>query len=118
MRPALDVTLVERRQKKATFLQRAAVVLGLDGVEVVEGDALEVAAYERLSQHFDVATSFALGSPDAVARLVEPFVKTGGHYCTLRPREDAASPDRIGRALERVGETVSDDGRFCLYRRR
>jgi 16S rRNA (guanine527-N7)-methyltransferase len=117
MQPTLAVTLVERRQKKATFLQRTTVVLGLKGVEVVEGDAVEVATYERLSQHFDVATSFAVAAPDAIARLVEPFVKPGGHYCTLRPREEMTSPERIGRTLALVTVSEHGHGRFCVYRR-
>jgi 16S rRNA (guanine(527)-N(7))-methyltransferase RsmG len=116
MQPALAVTLVERRQKKVTFLQRTAVVLGLEGVEVVEGDAVEVTSYEWFSQHFDVATSFAVAAPDAIARLVEPFVKPRGHYCTMRPREEMTLPDRIGRALALVATAEHADGRFCLYR--
>jgi len=118
MQPTLAVTLVERRQKKATFLQRTTVVLGLKGVEVVEGDAAEVATYEWLSQHFDVATSFAVAVPDAIARLVEPFVKPRGHYCTLRPREEITLTDRIGRTLALAATAEYENGRFCLYRRK
>lgn len=117
LQPNLPVTLVERRQRKATFLQRSVVVLGLRGVEVVHGDASEVANYERFLRQLDVVVSFAVAGPDEMARLVEPFLKPGGHYCTMRPRAETAQPSRIGRFLGLEGVFDRQYGRFCLYRR-
>jgi 16S rRNA (guanine527-N7)-methyltransferase len=117
MQPSLQVTLLERRQKKVTFLQRMTVILGLEGVEIAEGDAAELGTYERFSEKFDVTTSLAVASPSTIARLVEPLVKPGGCYATVRSREEMFQPDRIGRALDLAAVTDHECGRFCLYRR-
>jgi 16S rRNA (guanine(527)-N(7))-methyltransferase RsmG len=117
IQPSLQVTLFERRQKKATFLQRTRVILGLADVEIAEGDAAELGTYERFSERFDVTTSFGVASPSTIARLVEPLVKPGGHYATVRPREEMFQPDKIGRSLILTDATDHQCGRFCLYRR-
>jgi 16S rRNA (guanine527-N7)-methyltransferase len=116
MQPSLRVTLLERRQKKVTFLQRMTVVLRLANVDVAEGDATELGTYERFSGNFDVATSFAVAPPASIAHIVEPFVKPGGCYATLRPRDESAQPDRIGRSLVLESATDHDSGQFCIYR--
>jgi len=116
MQPSLQVTLLERRQKKVTFLQRMTVILGLAGVEIAEGDATELGTYERFSESFDVTTSVAVAPPSSAARLVEPFVKPGGYYATVRPREEMFQPDRIGRSLVLAAVTDHECGQFCLYR--
>lgn len=116
--PSLRVTLVERRQKKVTFLQRMKVVLALAGLEVVGGDAVELAGDERLSEMFDLATSFAVASPSAIARTIEPFLKPGGVYATVRPLGELAQPSQIGRTLRLVATEDHDCGRMCSYRLR
>jgi 16S rRNA G527 N7-methylase RsmG len=108
---------VERKQRKATFLQRSVVVLGLKGVEVVHGDASEVAKYERFQRQLDIVVSFAVAGPDEMGRLAEPFLKPGGHYCAMRPRNETAQPSRIGRFLSLEGIFDRQYGRFCVYRR-
>jgi 16S rRNA (guanine527-N7)-methyltransferase len=117
MQPTLSVALVERRRNKATFLQRTTVVLGLEGVEVIEGDATEVAQYERLLGRFDVATSLAVASPAAIARAVEPFLRPGGYYCTVRPVEETMRTEPAGKSLQVETVTHSVHGRIYLYRK-
>ncbi|MGD8414945.1 MAG: class I SAM-dependent methyltransferase [Candidatus Latescibacterota bacterium] len=115
MEPSLKVTLLERRQKKATFLQRMTVVLGLTNVRVVEGDAAELSTFEKLIGRYDLATSFAVAPPTAMARLAEPFIRPGGYYATLRPRAEHDPPKRIGHSLVLADVADNDLGRFCLY---
>jgi 16S rRNA (guanine527-N7)-methyltransferase len=115
MEPSLKVTLVERRQKKATFLQRMTVVLGLTDVRVMEKDTAELSTFEELMGQFVLATSFAVAPPTSMARLAEPFIKPGGYYATLRPRQENDPPKRIGHALVLTKIADHDLGRFCLY---
>ena len=61
LEPELPVTLLDRRSKKVTFLERTAVVLGLEGLEIVEADAAEAAASERFRHQFSIAVSFSVG---------------------------------------------------------
>jgi len=116
LEPDLTVTLVERNSKKATFLERAAVVLKLEGLEVVEADAVEAAFYDRFHSQFGVAVSFAVGAPAEVAPKVVGFLNDTGCYCTLRPHKDKR-PQTIGKTLTLVATEERDYGRFCLYRK-
>jgi len=116
MEPGVRVTLVERRHKKVTFLRRTQRILGLADVEVLEGDASELAGQERNRGRFDVAVSFAVGAPADVARLVEPFLKPGGAYATMLPLGDESLPKVIGSSLELAAVVEAEYGRFCAYR--
>jgi len=115
--PTLRVTLVERKPKKATFLERMVSVLGMDGVEVVEGDAVEVAHFDRFRGHFDAATSIAVGAPAAVAHFVEGFLCEGGCYCTMRPRREKRPAETAGKTLVLVATEEQQYGRFSLFRK-
>jgi 16S rRNA (guanine527-N7)-methyltransferase len=118
MEPRLRVTLIERKQKKATFLERTRVALGLEGVEVSQGDAEELGTHTRLAGRFDVAVTFAVGGPRDVARVVEPFLKPAGWYCTVRPLGEQVQPRNIGTSLVLEFAVDKDYGRCSLYRRR
>jgi 16S rRNA (guanine527-N7)-methyltransferase len=117
IQPSLVVTLIERNQKKATFLERSVVVLALAGVEVIHGDASEVGNYERFHGQLDVVASVAVSGPSEMARLAEPFLRPGGHYCTMRPRDEMAQASRIGRSMALEAVSEREFGRICLYRR-
>ena len=116
LEPDLSVTLVERNSKKATFLERTAVVLKLEGLEVVEADAVEAAFYDRFHSQFGVAVSVAVGAPAEVAPIAVGFLNDTGCYCTLRPHKDKR-PQTIGNTLTLVATEERDYGRFCLYRK-
>jgi 16S rRNA (guanine527-N7)-methyltransferase len=116
LRPGLSVTLVERKSKKATFLERTAVVLKLEGLKVVEADAVEAAVDDRYHSQFGVAVAFAVGAPAEMAPMIVGFLNDSGCYCTVRPHKDK-SPPTIGEMLTLVATEERDYGRFCLYRK-
>jgi 16S rRNA (guanine527-N7)-methyltransferase len=115
MDPDLRVTLVERKGKKTTFLERAKIVLRLDRAEIVNGDAWEISGHERFRGRFDVATSFAVGAPADVARHADPFLRDGGCYLTMRPLGEVAVDSIAGYSLDATEDSVF--GRFCLLRK-
>jgi 16S rRNA (guanine527-N7)-methyltransferase len=117
LEPTLSVTLVERKQRKATFLERTIAVLKLAEVEVVERDAVEVGHFDRFHVHFDVAASFAVGPPEAAAPVVEAFLRAGGSYCTMRPRGERNVPGKIGEATTLIATEEREYGRFLLFRK-
>ncbi len=75
--PALQVTLIESQNKKATFLKEVIRALRLDGVEVYSGRA------EQWGKHADVVTLRAVEKFAAVLPVARGLVAPGGRLCLL-----------------------------------
>lgn len=114
-RPDVELVLVERRSKKAAFLERTVVILGLDDVEVVEKDSTEVMTFKRFSGRFDLAVAMAVGPPLKVARGTEGFLRSQGYFCTVRPRREKNQPEKVGKQLKLKSTAAKNQSLFCLY---
>ena len=79
LRPRLEITLFERKQKIATFLSREIGVLGLKGVAVSSIDAAEYT-----EKKFDLAASKAAGRLPEILPLVSELLSGGGLYITVK----------------------------------
>jgi 16S rRNA (guanine527-N7)-methyltransferase len=75
--PELTVTLVESRQKKATFLREVARTLGLDRLEVANQRA------EKLALQADVVTIRAVEKFEESLSVAASLVKNGGRLVLL-----------------------------------
>jgi 16S rRNA (guanine527-N7)-methyltransferase len=112
------VTLVEPIAKKAAFLERARLALGIDADVVAE--RAEVAGRDpQLREHFAFATARAVSQAPTVAELTVPLLRVGGRALLQRGSfgeaertalEDAAAI--LGAAL--VEERRLDDDRRIL----
>jgi 16S rRNA (guanine527-N7)-methyltransferase len=83
--PTLQVTLVDRRQKRCDLLTRLVGRLGVESsTEVVTAD---VADLPRLfpGRRWDVATSRGFGPPDYTARHAAPLLGPGGLLVVSEP---------------------------------
>jgi 16S rRNA (guanine527-N7)-methyltransferase len=111
------VVLIERSEKKATFLAQLVRRLELASTEVLALDARDVA---RLGHHrgsFDVVATLAVGDPTRTARQVEDLLAAGGLFASTLPARSAA-PERCGVALRLERDTRAHFGRYALYRNR
>lgn len=112
-RPELDVHLVERSQKKAAFLEEAAVALDVS-VTLHARDAGELVATE-LAGAFDVVTTRAVASLRDLLPLTVPFLSLGGElYAVKGARWEAeladAEPAFVRWGLEVAGVPDADLG--------
>jgi len=82
--PGLRVTLVESMGKKARFLEEVTSTLAIDGVEVYNGRAEELARERR--DRYDVATARAVGALGAVIEYLLPFLRVGGDAIAWKGR--------------------------------
>jgi 16S rRNA (guanine527-N7)-methyltransferase len=91
--PAYAFTLVEPRRKRASFLQAAALRLGLRNVTVREGRIEDVP--DRPYAH---AVTRALFSDDADLAQAQPWLSTGGTLLAFRaadaPQASGSGPQR------------------------
>jgi len=75
--PGLNVTLIEARQKKATFLREVARILGLAGLEVAHQRG------ELLGLRADVVTIRAVEKFDKSLPVAASLVRRGGRLALL-----------------------------------
>jgi len=82
--PGLDVTLVEASARKAAFLAKVKVELGLSGLSVVRARGEGIASEARFREQFDLATLRAVASLPRAIELGLPFVRVGGRLFLVR----------------------------------
>jgi 16S rRNA (guanine(527)-N(7))-methyltransferase RsmG len=101
--PGLDVALFERREKPLRFLERAVVLLGLEGIHVRDEDV----GIEHESTLFDVVVSKAAGRLPDVAPIAALLLRRGGAYLTVKGRGWEGEISRIAGPVLRL--TASEE---------
>ena len=80
-RPALRLTLLEARAKRAAFLREAADTLKLENVSVINARAEDAAA--SFAECFDAVLTRAVAKFALSAAYAMPFVKQNGRYLAM-----------------------------------
>lgn len=117
-----EVTLVERREGRATWLEEAAAVLRRGGarVEVRRADVFDLArGPDRAS--YDVVTARAFGSPAVTAELGGALVRVGGVLVVSEPPDQPtrwSSVDLAALGLVERGAVDRAGARFQRLTRR
>ena len=92
-RPDLMLTLLDRSSTRVEFLEQAVRQLDVvDNVEVVEGDATELAHNNLYRGAFDGVFCRSFGSPSATAECAIGFL--GGTGCLVVSEPPEVSPQR------------------------
>lgn len=114
--PALHLTLVERKLRKATFLDGVIARTGLSDVVTEAVDIRDFSRLEDRQQSADLVVMMAVGDPADFAGPVLRLLRTPGYFCCVRARERDFSRQRLGQVLECVQWKDTELGRFVLYR--
>jgi 16S rRNA (guanine527-N7)-methyltransferase len=101
-RPALELTLLEARQRACRFLREAVTTLELTGVTVVEARAEDAARRPDLRESFDAVVARSFGPPAPTAECAVGFVRTGGRLVVSEPPGDGER-DRAAERWPRAG---------------
>lgn len=115
--PEWKLVLIERREKKAVFLEHVARVLSFQELEVVGTDARDASRLERYRGAFDVVATMAVGDPSRTAPMIEDLLVAGGLFATTLP-EDADPAARCGASFVLEDDVRAHFGRYALYRKR
>jgi 16S rRNA (guanine527-N7)-methyltransferase len=115
--PTLDVTLVERKNRRALFLDRVARRLALDRVAVLATDLDDLVRRSTHNEVFDLATAIAVAPPEKLGPAVERLLKPGGGLAAVRsPDEPIAAT--VGEHLHLQAQAAASTGIFLLYEKR
>ena len=112
------VTLLEPIKKRAVFLARALLELGLDG-EAVAARAEDAARDPGYREKFRTATARAVAGAPTVAELTVPFLVVGGRAllqrgALLTPERNAVTDAALVLGAELVEERTLDGERRVL----
>ena len=101
--PNLRLTLVESVGKKAAFCQHLVQVLGLNGVEVINLRAEEVAQKPEYRQQFDWAVARAVASLPVLVEFLLPMVHIGGRVLAQKGENGPAEAQTADNAINLLG---------------
>ena len=104
--PSIELVLLEATAKKADFLRHITRKLGLDGVEVIDGRAEEVAHRPGYREQFDLVLSRAVAALPILVELALPFCAAGGSFIAQKKGAIADEIDRAGRAISLLGGSL------------
>jgi 16S rRNA (guanine527-N7)-methyltransferase len=90
VRPDMQVTLIESRGRRASFLSEAVRDLGLTGVRVLGGRAESFV--DEAASSFDVAVMRCAGDPEALLSIVSRLVVPGGLIILSGPPSPGVLP--------------------------
>ncbi|MBM3223879.1 MAG: 16S rRNA (guanine(527)-N(7))-methyltransferase RsmG [Candidatus Tectomicrobia bacterium] len=85
--PEVHFTLLDRSEKKVTFLQRVITSLSLQHCQALSQTAEELARHLAPQDLFDVVVSRGVGSMTHLMRLSAALVTPGGHLILRKPLE-------------------------------
>ena len=84
-RPDVHVTLLDRSEKKVTFLRRVVASLPLENCQPCCTTAEDLTHRLRPQEYFDVVVSRGVGSVAHLMRLTAPLLKPGGRLLLRKP---------------------------------
>ena len=84
-RPDVHVTLLDRSEKKITFLRRVVASLHLENCQPCCSTAEDLAQRLHPQRYFDVVVSRGVGSVAHLMRLTTPLLKSGGRLLLRKP---------------------------------
>jgi 16S rRNA (guanine527-N7)-methyltransferase len=114
--PRVEVTMIERRERRALFLERVCRTLPVEGAAAVTMDALDAARRPDFQNAFDLVVTMAVGNPSSLAEAVEALITTQGRFASTIPASSPA-PDRIGSGIKLDRRVEGEFGSYVIYGR-
>lgn len=113
--PLMEVVLVERREKRALFLDRLCRTLPLARASVIDQDIRDTGTHQAFQSPFDLIVTMAVGDLEEIGEVVARFIGAGGRFASTISRETSA-PERIGNQLELEKRVDGKFGCYAIYR--
>lgn len=115
LRPEIQMTLIERREKRADILRRQVARLNLGSrTQVICADTESHRVTGELAGHFDAVTARSFGSPEQTARAASHYLKLGGVLLVSEPPRSRG--DRWGTTQPEFTLLTVEDGIAVLAR--
>jgi 16S rRNA (guanine527-N7)-methyltransferase len=117
LEPRIELSLIERKDRKAHFLQQVVDSMGLTEVRVVPEDVRELCLQEGYRESYDLVAMMAVAPPGELGQPLEELLCPDGFMANVRPSSQQLLEQRAGSSLVLVQKQESDFGTFVLYRK-
>ncbi|MDX1437983.1 MAG: 16S rRNA (guanine(527)-N(7))-methyltransferase RsmG [Anaerolineales bacterium] len=101
--PSIKLVLVESIGKKADFLRHMVRELNLEGVEVCQDRAENLAKQPAHREQYDWAVARAVARTPALMEYLLPFVRVGGSALALKGESGPAEAQQAEKAIQLLG---------------
>jgi len=109
--PSMNLVLLDSVGKKTRFLQHVAQTLNLDGVQILNGRAEDLAHKPELRERFDAVISRGVAALPSLMELTLPYCHIGGKVIAMKKGNIQHELDSAHNAIKILGglllETVS-----------
>ncbi|MDP1808557.1 MAG: 16S rRNA (guanine(527)-N(7))-methyltransferase RsmG [Actinomycetota bacterium] len=106
VRPRIELHLIEANKKKADFLERLAVELGLKGVFVHRLRAEEAGRQPQLRGQMDVVMARAVASLPVLLEYALPLCRVGGWFLAMKGPKLSEETEASVRAALKLGGRI------------
>jgi len=113
--PRVHFLLIERREKRALFLERTCRQLHVTNVNVEATDLRDIAAADRFTGAFDIVSSIAVGELVSTGALAQSLLDPAGRFASTVSRE-TPPPATIGEHLHLERHVEGKFGCYVTYR--
>lgn len=114
MRPDIFAYLLESSKKKCLFLEHITSVLGLDGVEILNGRAESYGHDSDYRQSCDIAVCRAVAHLGVISEYAFPFLKLGGYFIAQKGPRGRNEIHELEKVLEILGGKLENMREFAL----
>jgi 16S rRNA (guanine527-N7)-methyltransferase len=101
--PSIRMTLVDSVGKKTDFCQHVAQNLGLENVQVIQGNAEELGQLPEHREQYDWALARSVAILPVLAEYMLPLVRVGGGMLAMKGESAPAETHSAERALHLLG---------------
>ncbi|AZU64782.1 16S rRNA (guanine(527)-N(7))-methyltransferase RsmG [Neobacillus mesonae] len=112
--PEIEVTIVDSLNKRISFLNHLANVLGLEKVQFVHDRAETFGVNPKYRESFDVVTARAVARMSVLSELCLPLVKVGGHFLALKAANAEEELNAGKKAITTFGGRLESMSTFKL----
>lgn len=112
--PSLNVTIVDSLNKRITFLNHLADVLGLENVRFIHDRAETFGTNPEHREKYDIVTARAVARLSVLSELCLPLVKEGGHFVALKAANAKEELVDAKKAITILGGRIQETNTFSL----
>lgn len=106
--PETKITLLDSLNKRITFLEELAKIIGLENIECIHARAEDGGTDKALREKFDLCISRAVANLSVLCEYCLPFVKVGGSFISMKGPDISEELNSAKKAISILGGEIAE----------